>query len=124
MYQYILKISKKFISNEELIKKLEEILLELPSNKANYVKGGTNSLYYFIKGAATENFLGKVAENTGKLVSYCEGDVCTFPKKVLQKSGDALSATASASSTWIYVANGVGVVGHGLAAYLKFQEKY
>ena len=40
------------------------------------------------------------------------------------ESKDTLTTTASISSKWVYVSNGVAFVGHGLAAYLKFKESY
>ena len=123
--EYILKLGKKFISDEEFTKKLEETLSELKEfSSSDYLSASTNSLFFTIREGANNNWFKRVSEVTKKLISYCDGDTCTMTKKVITDSQDALTASASASSTWVFVSNGVGIVGHGLAAYLKFVEKY
>ena len=118
----ILKLAQKFITNEELIKKFEEILDKLETS--DYVGAGSYSISFFSKQISLEEIKNTIKDRASELVTYCEGDKCTIPKDVLTKSNEALKSSASITTKWVYVSNGVAIVGYGLAAYLRFNEKY
>jgi len=116
----ILEICKKFISDKELLEKLEKILDKL--RISDFLSASSNSVSFFINKQTFKTFTKTVEDTTKKLVEYCNEETCKIPKKILTQSKDTLTTTASTSSNWVYVSNGVAIVGHGLAAYLKFKE--
>ena len=97
---FTLKISKKFVLNEELLKKTEKLLDKLTTS--DYITISTNAI----------SFLG---ERSSNLVEYCNKVKCNIPQEILARS---------TSSNWVFSSNGFTIVGNGLAAYLKFQESY
>ena len=97
---FILKISMKFVLDEEFLKKMESLLNGL--TPSDYIAISTNTLSF-------------VGNRTSELVEYCSKVKCNIPKAVLEKAS---------SFDWIFSSNGFTIVGNGLAAYLKFRESY
>lgn len=120
--EFIFLICKKFISNEELLGKLEKILDELKAS--DLASMGTHSVSFFINKETFDSFINTVKGTSTKLIDYCGEKDCVIPKEVLLKSENTLTTAATTSSKWVYVSNGVAVVGHGIAAYLRFKESY
>lgn len=120
--ELIFLICKKFISNEELLDKLEKMLDELKAS--DLASMGTHSVTFFINRETFNSFINTVKGSSTKLIEYCKGEECKIPKEVLLKSQNTLTTAATTSSKWVYVSNGVAVVGHGIAAFLRFKESY